>query len=296
MVTAEWPDSGGERWFPVVTPGTAKHNRGVWPLLTLSAMCAEPTTLPSVVDWLASGAVLFDLDGVITPTAIIHEQAWAELFADHDYRPEDYLAHIDGKPRYDGVAAFLASRGIELPFGTHDDPPEAETICGLGNRKNAVFNRILAEGRLDPYPGTVAVLDILDANGIAQAIVSSSRNARRVLEAAGMGQRFAVIVDGTTAADEGLPGKPAPDMFGRAAELLGVAPSRCVVVEDAVAGVQAGAAGSFGFVLGVDRGGNRTALTDAGADQVVDDLAETIVVPSEPTDSFGTAPTTQRDN
>lgn len=267
-------------------------------------MCAEPTTQPSGVDWLASGAVLFDLDGVITPTAIIHEQAWAELFADHDYRPEDYLAHIDGKPRYDGVAAFLASREIELPFGSPDDHPDAGTICGLGNRKNAVFNQILEQGSLDPYPGTVAVLDLLDANGIAQAIVSSSRNARRVLEAAGMGQRFDVIVDGATAADEGLPGKPAPDMFLRAAELLEVNPARCVVVEDAVAGVQAGAAGGFAVVLGVDRGGNRAALTEAGADLVVDDLAETIApsvgapgAPGAPTADTPTieAPTTALD-
>lgn len=228
------------------------------------------------VDWLASGAVLFDLDGVITPTAIIHEQAWAELFADHDYVPEDYLAHIDGKPRYDGVATFLASRGIELPTGEPTDPPEAETVCGLGNRKNALFNRILDRDRLEPYPGTVAVLDLLDGGGVPQAIVSSSRNARRVLQAAGMGERFPVIVDGETAAAESIAGKPAPDMFLRAADLLGVAPDRCVVVEDAVAGVEAGAAGGFAFVLGVDRGGNRAALTDAGADLVVGDLAETI--------------------
>lgn len=231
---------------------------------------------PDEFDWLANGAVLFDLDGVITPTAIIHEQAWAELFASHDYKPADYLAHIDGKPRYDGVATFLASRGIELPLGSPEDPPDAETVCGLGNRKNELFNQILDRGRLDPYPGTVAVLDLLDHDGVAQAIVSSSRNARRVLTAAGMGERFPVIVDGETAAAEGIAGKPAPDMFLRAAELLGVAPDRCVVVEDAVAGVQAGAAANFAFVLGVDRGGNRAALTEAGADLVVDDLADTI--------------------
>ncbi len=231
---------------------------------------------PDEFDWLANVAVLFDLDGVITPTAIIHEQAWAELFADHDYQPADYLAHIDGKPRYDGVATFLASRGVELPFGSPTDGPDAVTVCGLGNRKNELFNQILDRDRLDPYPGTVAVLDLLEANAMATAIVSSSRNARRVLAAAGMGERFPVIVDGETAAAEGIAGKPAPDMFLRAAELLGVAPDRCVVVEDAVAGVQAGAAANFAFVLGVDRGGNRAALTEAGADLVVDDLADTI--------------------
>lgn len=250
--------------------------RGPNPPSVARTPSSEAVSRPTAFDWLANGAILFDLDGVITPTAIIHEQAWAELFAGHDYRQEDYLAHIDGKPRYDGVASFLASRGIELPHGDADDPPGAETVCGLGNRKNALFNEILDRGRLDPYSGTVAVLDLLDRNGIAQAIVSSSRNARRVLEAAGMGRRFPVIVDGETAAAEHLPGKPAPDMFLRAAELLGVAADRCVVVEDAVAGVEAGAAGGFAFVLGVDRGGNRSALEGAGADLVVDDLADTL--------------------
>ncbi len=243
---------------------------------------------PDDLDWLANDAVLFDLDGVITPTAIIHEQAWAELFADHDYQPADYLAHIDGKPRYDGVATFLASRGVELPYGGPSDGPDGETVCGLGNRKNELFNQILDRDRLEPYPGTVTVLDLLDANAVAQAIVSSSRNARRVLAAAGMGERFAVIVDGATAAEEGIAGKPAPDMFLRAAALLAVDADRCVVVEDAVAGVQAGAAGGFAFVLGVDRGGNRSALTDAGADLVVADLAETLdQVPDPTTDPIG---------
>ncbi len=232
---------------------------------------------PDDLDWLANDAVLFDLDGVITPTAIIHEQAWAELFADHDYQPADYLAHIDGKPRYDGVATFLASRGVELPYGSPSDGPDAATVCGLGNRKNELFNQILDRDRLEPYPGTVTVLDLLEANTVATAIVSSSRNARRVLAAAGMGERFPVIVDGETAAAEGIAGKPAPDMFLRAAELLSVSADRCVVVEDAVAGVEAGAAGDFAFVLGVDRGGNRAALTAAGADLVVDDLADTMV-------------------
>ena len=239
-------------------------------------MCAAPTTRPQPLDWSTFEAVLFDLDGVITPTAAVHERAWAELFAGHDYTEADYLAHIDGKPRYDGVATFLASRGIELPTGDPSDPPEAETVCGLGNRKNALFNEILDRDRIEPYPGTVAVLDLLDADGVATAVVSSSRNARRVLDAAGLGHRFAVVVDGVTAASEDIAGKPAPDMFLRAAALLGVEPIRSVVVEDAVAGVRAGAAGGFAQVVGVDRGGNRSALAEAGADLVVADLADTI--------------------
>jgi HAD superfamily hydrolase (TIGR01509 family) len=220
--------------------------------------------------------VLFDLDGVITPTAEIHERAWAELFSGHDYTPEDYLRFIDGKPRYDGVAAFLASRGIELPWGDPSDPPGAETVCAMGNQKNDLFNEILARDPLTPYPGTVAVLEVLDRAGVAQAVVSSSRNARTVLSAAGMADRFPVVVDGRTALEEGLAGKPAPDMFFRAGELLGVEPGDAIVVEDAVAGVAAGAAGNFGFVLGVDRGGNRQALIEAGATEVVADLSETL--------------------
>lgn len=229
-----------------------------------------------VLDWTSYDAVLFDLDGVITPTAEIHERAWAELFSGFDYDQGDYLAYIDGKPRYDGVAAFLASRGVELPWGDPGDPPGDDTICAMGNKKNDKFNEILERDHIAPYPGTIGVIEVLDRNNIAQAIVSSSKNARAVLESAGLGGRFEVIVDGNTAADEGLAGKPAPDMFETAARRLGVADERCVVVEDAVAGVQAGAAGSFGFVLGVDRGGNRTALEQAGASAVVSDLGETL--------------------
>ena len=228
--------------------------------------------------WDRYQAVLLDLDGVITPTAEIHERAWGELFADHDYPSDDYLAYIDGKPRYDGVASFLAARGIELPWGSPEDPPGDDTVCALGNRKNELFNEILSRDHLAPYPGTVTVLDLLDGLGIDQAVVSSSKNARTVLAAAGMSGRFPVVVDGNTAVEESLPGKPAPDMFLHAAALVGAEPDRCVVVEDAVAGVEAGAAGGFGFVLGVDRGGNRAALEAAGADRVVDDLAATVPV------------------
>lgn len=231
---------------------------------------------PFPLDWSAYDAVLFDLDGVITPTAAIHEQAWGELFADYDYTAEDYLSFIDGKPRYDGVASFLASRGVELPRGDPSDPPGDSTVCALGNRKNEVFNEILARDPLEAYRGTVAVLDLLDRQGTAQAIVSSSKNARAVLSAAGMADRFPVVVDGVVAAEERIPGKPAPDTFRRAADLVGVDPRRAVVVEDAVSGVEAGAAGGFGFVLGVDRGGNAEALDRAGASLVVSDLAETL--------------------
>lgn len=226
--------------------------------------------------WDRYQAVLFDLDGVITPTAEIHQRAWGELFADHDYTPDDYLAYIDGKPRYDGVASFLASRGIELPWGSPDDPPGNGTVCALGNRKNRLFNEILSRDAIVAYPGTVAVLDLLDELGVDQAIVSSSKNARTVLEAAGLSDRFPVVVDGRTAAEESLAGKPAPDMFLRAASLVDAGAGGCVVVEDAVAGVAAGVAGEFGFVLGVDRGGNREALEAAGADRVVEDLAVTV--------------------
>lgn len=235
-------------------------------------------TRQNAIEWHQFSAVLFDLDGVVTPTAEIHERAWAELFADYDYQQADYLAHIDGKPRYDGVAGFLASRGIELPWGDPSDPPGDDTVCALGNKKNELFNEILARDPLAPYPGTMAVIEVLDDAGIAQAIVSSSKNARPVLAAAGLDGRFPVIVDGVTAVEEELAGKPDPAMFLWAAELLEVSADSAVVVEDAVAGVEAGAAGGFGFVLGVDRGGNRSALDAAGATAVVDDLGETVTI------------------
>ncbi len=232
--------------------------------------------MPTSFEWTDYDAVLFDLDGVITPTAEIHERAWSELFAEYDATAEDYLTYIDGKPRYDGVASFLASRDVELPWGDPSDAPGDDTVCALGNKKNEIFNEILARDPLAAYPGSVAVLDHLDAAGTPQAIVSSSKNARPVLAAAGMGSRFEVIVDGVRAAEEGLAGKPAPNTYLRGAELLGVDPARTVVVEDASSGVAAGVAGDFGFVLGVDRGGNADALAEAGAHLVVTDLGETL--------------------
>ncbi|MDH3299829.1 MAG: HAD-IA family hydrolase [Acidimicrobiia bacterium] len=233
----------------------------------------DPDTL---VDWTAYEAVLFDLDGVITPTAEIHERAWAELFAPWDYTPDDYLRFIDGKPRYDGVRSFLASRDVTLPEGDPSDPAGDGSVCALGNRKNVVFNAILEREGVTPYPGSMRLMDLLDDIGVRQAIVSSSKNARPVLAAAGLADRFPHVVDGVVAADEGLAGKPAPDMFLRGAQLLGVTATDTVVVEDATSGVAAGVAGGFPLVIGVDRGGNRDALAANGASVVVDDLDELV--------------------
>jgi beta-phosphoglucomutase family hydrolase len=227
-------------------------------------------------EWRDFDGVLFDLDGVITPTAEIHEHAWGELFADFDYTEADYLRFIDGKPRYDGVRSFLASRDVVLPDGEPSDPPGDDTVCAMGNRKNELFNTILERDGIAAYPGSLAVLDVLDREGVPAAIVSSSKNARSVLRAAGLDERFDVIVDGIVAAERGIAGKPAPDMFLHAAAALHVTADRSVVVEDAVSGVAAGAAGGFGAVIGVDRGAGHDALLDHGATFVVDDLAELV--------------------
>ena len=246
----------------------------------------------SPVDWTQYDAVLFDLDGVITPTAAVHEQAWAQLFdrfiADHGdeledtspFSDADYLSYVDGKPRYDGVRSFLSSRGVTMPEGNPKDAPGDATVCALGNRKNEAFNEIVARDGIDPYPGSMALLDHLDHLGIAQAVVSSSKNARGVLGAAALGRRFKVVVDGTVVADRGLHGKPAPDAFLLAASDLGASPDRSVVVEDAVSGVQAGRSGEFALVIGVDRGAGDSALIGGGADVVVDDLSE--LIPDSP--------------
>ena len=227
-------------------------------------------------DWVDYDGVLFDLDGVITPTAEIHEHAWGDLFAGFDYTEADYLAYIDGKPRYDGVRSFLASRDVVLPDGRPDDPPGDDTVSAMGNRKNALFNEILSRDGIAPYPGSMEVLDHLAAIGVPAAIVSSSKNARTVLRAAGLADRFDVVVDGIVAADAGLAGKPAPDGFLLGAEQLGTAPDRSVVVEDAVSGVAAGANGDFAIVIGVDRGAGTDALLAQGATFVVSDLDELV--------------------
>ncbi len=243
------------------------------------------------VDWNAYTAVLFDLDGVVTPTAEVHMRAWAEMFnafldeeaatvdADADLSPytdADYFAHVDGKPRYDGVRDFLRSRGIDLPEGSSDDPPSTVSVRGLGNRKNDAFNAVLERDGVSAYPGSLRLLDHLRDLGLALAVVSSSANAPAVLDAAGLAERFATIVDGRVAGDLGLPGKPAPDTFVHAADELGAPVKQAVVLEDAVSGVRAGAAGGFGLVIGVDRGAGGTVLEEAGAHLVVDDLGDLV--------------------
>ncbi|RLE21295.1 MAG: haloacid dehalogenase [Actinobacteria bacterium] len=225
-------------------------------------------------DWRDYAGVLFDLDGVITPTAEIHEHAWGELFAAFDYTEDDYLRFIDGKPRYDGVRSFLASRSVDLPDGSPDDPPGTDTICAMGNQKNAIFTSILNRDGIEPYPGSAQTLDLLANAGVPSGIVSSSKNARSVLDAAGLGDRFAVVVDGIVAADHGIAGKPAPDPYLYGASRLGIEPTQSVIVEDAVSGVASGAAGHFAVVIGVDRGAGAATLMDNGATFVVSDLAE----------------------
>jgi beta-phosphoglucomutase family hydrolase len=234
------------------------------------------------LEFFDAAGVLFDLDGVITPTAEVHMRAWAtmfeQLFAERDvrqpYSDADYFQHLDGRPRYEGVAALLHSRGIDLPWGDPADPDEADTVCGIGNRKNRVFSALLESEGIAAYPGSLAVLDRLGVLGIPAAIVSSSKNAVPVLQAAHLADRFPVIVDGVVAHAEGLPGKPRPDIFLAGAERLQVEPANAVVVEDAISGVAAGAAGGFGLVVGVDRGVGQQALRDAGAHVVVGDLAD----------------------
>ena len=247
-------------------------------------------------------AVLFDLDGVLTPTAEIHMRAWERLFAPYctahglaPYTAADYFASIDGKPRYDGVATFLVSRGVELPRGEASDAPGEGTVCALGNRKDEIVNRMFADEGIEPYPGSVRFLDDVTRAGAAVAVVSSSRNTPAVLAAAGLADRFAVVVDGNVAAREHIAGKPAPDTYLRAAELLGVPAAEAVVVEDALSGVQAGSAGGFGLVLGVDRGVGAAALHAHGADVVVTDLgdldATVLDRPRVATDAAAAAPT-----
>ena len=229
-------------------------------------------------------AWLFDLDGVITPTADVHMLAWSTMFNafleargdGEPYTDADYFEHVDGKPRYDGVRDFLTSRGIALPEGTPGDAPTQESVCGLGNRKNEAFNAILERDGVTPYPGSVALLDELRDLGVKVAVVSSSKNAPAVLQAAGLTERFKVVVDGSVAHQLGLPGKPAPDTYEFAADTLGVAHEHSVVIEDALSGVAAGAAGTFALVVGVDRGVGEPALKRAGAEIVVQDLAELV--------------------
>lgn len=247
----------------------------------------RPVTTGNPTSLASYGAVLFDLDGVLTPTAEVHMRAWAQMFnaflasqgGQQPYTQTDYFDYVDGKPRYDGVRSFLASRDITIPEGSPDDPPDAVTVCGLGNRKNVEFSRVLATDGVQAYPGSVRLLDHLATARIPMAVVSSSRNARPVLESAGLLDRFDVVVDGNVAADRRLAGKPAPDTFAAAAADLGVPVERAVVMEDALSGVAAGRAGGFGLVVGVDRGAGADRLKQSGADIVVTDLGE--LVPDE---------------
>jgi beta-phosphoglucomutase family hydrolase len=247
-----------------------------------------PSTSPVRLDRKSVDAVVFDLDGVVTRTAIVHARAWKRLFdafleersrrLGEPFVPfdieADYLRHVDGKPREDGVADFLASRGIDLSRGDPSDPPDRETVHGLGNRKDTYFQEALAREGVEVYESTVELIRVLRGNGVRTAIVSSSRNCGPVLAAAGLTDLFDVKVDGIDAAELGLPGKPDPAMFLEAARRLGVDPARAAVFEDALAGVQAGRRGGFALVVGVDRGGNRDGLLASGATAVVDDLAE----------------------
>lgn len=236
-------------------------------------------------------AVIFDMDGVVTDTASVHAAAWKRLFDEYltersrrtgeRFRPfdvdEDYRRCVDGKPRYDGVRSFLASREISVPEGDPSDPPERETVCGLGNRKNGYFLAHLKEQGADAYPSTVTLVRDLQARGVRTAVISASRNMAEVLASAGLSDLFGAKVDGVDADELGLSGKPHPAIFLEAARRLGVEPARAAVVEDALAGVEAGRRGRFGVVIGVDRTGHTGALRKAGADVVVRDLDEVTI-------------------
>jgi beta-phosphoglucomutase family hydrolase len=233
-------------------------------------------------------ACLFDLDGVLTQTAKVHAAAWQEMFdaflreraartgeAFEPFDPRhDYEKYVDGMPRYDGVRSFLASRSIVLPEGEPDDPPGTETVKGLGNRKNAIVLSLIRERGVEAFEGSVRYVRAVREAGLRTAVVSSSANCRDVLVAAGIEELFEERVDGIVADRENLKGKPAPDTFLFAAQSLGVKKEQAAVFEDALAGVAAGRAGGFGFVVGVDRVGQAEALREHGADIVVSDLAE----------------------
>lgn len=247
----------------------------------------------SRVDWKRFEAVLFDLDGVITATAVVHSASWKKMFdeflkerAEETGTPfvefdieDDYKPYVDGKPRYDGVQSFLESRDIHLPRGKPSDTAEVKTVCGLGNRKNELIQEVLATDGVEVYEGSVRLVHYLRDLGVRLAIVSSSKNAEAVLKAAGLLDFFEIRVDGVLAAKMNLPGKPHPDTFVEAARELGASAEKAVVVEDALAGVEAGVTGKFGLVIGVDREGDPEALSRAGAHLVVDDLG--VLVPKE---------------
>ncbi|MEE4379251.1 MAG: trehalose-phosphatase [Candidatus Competibacteraceae bacterium] len=249
---------------------------------------SSPTFTVSPSDY---DAVIFDLDGVITDTARIHSIAWKKLFDDYleqraarfgeqhePFDPNvDYRQYVDGKPRYQGVKSFLASRGVEIPFGEPQDSPDQETVCGLGNKKNPMFLEGLKTYGADVYQSSVDFIHQLHEQGIRTSIVSSSKNCATILDVAGLTHLFEVKVDGLDGERMGLKGKPEPDTFLEAARVMGVDPTRSIIVEDAISGVQAGQKGNFGFVLGIDRTGHPDDLSENGADVVVKDLVEVAV-------------------
>jgi beta-phosphoglucomutase family hydrolase len=235
-------------------------------------------------------AVLLDLDGVITDTASVHAACWKKMFDEYlqkratergeAFRPfdiaTDYRLYVDGKPRYNGVRDFLASRAIRLPEGSPDDPPQVETVNGLGNRKNDLVNKIIEEKGVEPYQGSVELIYQLRGQRFKIAVVTSSQNCTAVLRAAKLDHCFDVQVDGNVIHAQHLAGKPAPDTFLMAARLLGVAPARAVIIADALSGVEAGSSGNFGLVIGVARKGNAEELRRHGAHLVVNDLSELV--------------------
>src|SRR5499427_3303424 len=246
--------------------------------------------MPSAITRDQYDAVLLDLDGVITDTANMHAVCWKQMFDAYlqqravekgeVFRPfeiaTDYRLYVDGKPRSDGVRDFLTSRGIQLPEGSPDDPPQAQTVGGLGNRKNDLVNKVIEEGGVEPYEGSVKFIHQLRHQGFKIAIVTSSQNCEAVLKVTKLNAFFDVRVDGNTIRSQHLAGKPAPDTFLTAAQRLGVAPARAVVVEDAISGVEAGRRGNFGLVIGVARKGNADELRGHGAHLVVNDLCELV--------------------
>ena len=232
-------------------------------------------------------AVIFDLDGVITKTAVTHSAAWKNMFDEYlkkreqnysesfkEFTQSDYLNYVDGKPRYNGVASFLESREIDLLWGSPEDNTETETICGLGNRKNEAFNEVLKRDGAEVYPSSEKLLFELNKVGVKLGVASSSKNCKAVLEAVNLLHLFGARVDGVVSAELGLQGKPEPDIFIKACEILGAKPENSIVVEDAVSGVQAGAKGGFGLTLGIAREENAEELKNNGADLVVSDLEE----------------------
>jgi len=235
---------------------------------------------------LSFAVVVFDLDGVVTKTALVHAAAWKEMFDEYMKKREirdgepfrefthenDYLPFVDGKPRYKGVQSFLESRGIHIPFGEPADSSEEETVCGLGNRKNIKFREVLAKNGVEIYDSTVVLIKELHQKGVRVGVASSSKNCQYVLQAAGIEALFETRVDGVVSAEMGLKGKPEADIFVVAAKKLGAEPSQAIVVEDAVSGVQAGRNGHFGLVIGLAREKNEEELKKNGADVVLEDF------------------------